>query len=140
MPPLLAEGRRAGDGCARRRTDQFKFAICPRLDRRALSSPRRCEFASDGFHGHGCGRQKLRYLFAKARARSNGSIQGAKAEARGRVFAAPEFGAAIRQLESEKEQAVKRGDAIIRQIQEDLVAHFEALVSQGTLDATTRKL
>lgn len=63
-------------------------------------------------------------------------IQGAKAQARGRVFDAPEFGAAIRQLEDEKAKAIKRGDAVIRQIEEDLVAHLESL---GEPDAQTRR-
>lgn len=63
-------------------------------------------------------------------------IQNAKAEARGRVFDAPEFGSAIRQLEEEKAKAIKRGDAVIRQLEEDLVAHLESL---GTPDAQTRR-
>lgn len=66
-------------------------------------------------------------------------IQNAKAEARGRVFDASEFGPAIRQLEEEKAKAIKRGDAVIRQIEEDLVEHLDALIAQGTLDATTRR-
>lgn len=66
-------------------------------------------------------------------------IQRTKADVRGRVFDAPEFGSEIQRLEAEKERAVKRGDATIRRIEEDLVAHLDALEAQGTLDLATRR-
>jgi type I restriction enzyme M protein len=66
-------------------------------------------------------------------------IQSTKANVRSRIFDTPEFGFQIRQLENEKERAIKHGDMTIRHIEEDLVAHLDALRLQGTLDPATKK-
>ncbi len=55
------------------------------------------------------------------------------------IFEQDDYGPAILSLEEEKAKALKRGDDVIQEIQEELVRHLESLEEQGNLTSQVKK-
>ncbi len=67
------------------------------------------------------------------------SIQKAKEQAQDSLFEDDQYGPALEALIAEKKKALKKGDAVIQQIEDDLAAKLDALKAQGTLGRDTGK-
>lgn len=67
------------------------------------------------------------------------AIQAIKTKAQDDLFAKDALGVALEGLIEEKKAVLKRGDAVIQQIENDLVARLDALAAQKTLTATIKR-
>lgn len=67
------------------------------------------------------------------------TIQKAKEQAQDSLFEHDQYGPALEALIAEKKKALKKGDAVIQHIEDELAAKLDALKAQGTLDRDTGK-
>ncbi|MBI4742911.1 MAG: N-6 DNA methylase [Betaproteobacteria bacterium] len=67
------------------------------------------------------------------------AIQAIKTKVQDDLFAKDALGVALEGLIEEKKGVLKRGDAVIQQIENDLVAKLDALAAQQTLTATIKR-
>lgn len=67
------------------------------------------------------------------------TIQKAKEQAQDSLFEHDQYGPALEALIAEKKKAIKKGDAVIQQIEDELATKLDALKAQGTLDRDTGK-
>jgi len=67
------------------------------------------------------------------------AIQAIKTQTQDKLFAEDALGAALETLIEEKKVAIKRGDAVIQRIENDLVAKLDALAAQDNLTAADKR-
>ena len=93
------------------------------------------------FAANGAGVKSSVLFLKKYNAATTATIKAFKTQAQDDLFADEAIGAALEALIEEKKVALKRGDAVIQQIENDLVAKLDALKAQGNLTAAdTREL
>lgn len=67
------------------------------------------------------------------------AIRALKSKLRDNYFERDEFGARIISLENEKKKTLAKGDAVIQQLEDNLINHIKALTQQGTLTKELKK-
>lgn len=91
------------------------------------------------FAANGAGVKSSVLFLKKYNAATTATIKAIKTQAQDELFADKALGAALEALIEEKKTALKRGDAVIRQIEDDLVAKLDAFEAQGNLTAADRR-
>lgn len=91
------------------------------------------------FAANGAGVKSSVLFLRKYDAATTAVIQAIKAKTQDDLFAKDALGTALEALIEEKKETIKRGDAVIQQIENDLVAKLDALEAQGTLTAAVKK-
>lgn len=91
------------------------------------------------FAANGAGVKSSVLFLKKYDAATTAVIQATKTKAQDELFAKDALGVALQALIEEKKTALKRGDAIIQKVENDLVAKLDALQVQGTLTAAIKR-
>lgn len=91
------------------------------------------------FAANGAGVKSSVLFLKKYDAATTVAILATKTKAQDELFANDALGVALESLIEEKKTTLKRGDAIIQNIENDLVAKFDALHAQGTLTAAIKR-
>ena len=91
------------------------------------------------FAANGAGVKSSVLFLRKYDAATTATIQTIKAKTQDDLFAKDALGTALEALIEEKKNTLKRGDAVIQQIENDLVAKLDALEAQGTLTAAIKR-
>jgi type I restriction enzyme M protein len=91
------------------------------------------------FSANGAGVKSSVVFLKKYSASTTAAIQLIKTKAQDDLFGKNSVGAALEVLIEEKKVTIKRGDAKIQQLENDLIAKLEALEAQGTLTATIKR-
>lgn len=93
------------------------------------------------FAANGAGVKSSVLFLKKYSEKITAKIQQTKQRTQDSLFGKETHGVALEKLIAEKKAVIKRGDSIIQQIENDLVAKLDALQAQGTLTAAdTREL
>lgn len=91
------------------------------------------------FAANGAGVKSSVLFLRKYDAATTAAIRAIKTKAQDDLFAKDALGTALEALIAEKKEALKRGDAVIQQLENALVARLEALDAQGTLTAAVKR-
>lgn len=91
------------------------------------------------FAANGAGVKSSVLFLKKYDAATTAVILATKTKAQDELFASDALGVALEALIEEKKTTLKRGDAVIQQNENDLVAKFDALQAQGTLTAAIKR-
>lgn len=91
------------------------------------------------FAANGAGVKSSVLFLKKYDTATTAVIQATKTKAQDELFAKDALGVALEALIEEKKTALKRGDTVIQQIENDLVAKLDALQAQGTLTAAIKR-
>lgn len=91
------------------------------------------------FAANGAGVKSSVLFLKKYDAATTAVIQATKTKAQDELFAQDALGVALEALIEEKKTTLKRGDAVIQQNENDLVAKLDALQAQGTLTAAIKR-
>lgn len=91
------------------------------------------------FAANGAGVKSSVLFLKKYDAATTAIIQATKTKAQDELFAQDALGVALEALIEEKKTALKRGDAIIQKIENNLVAKLDALQAQGTLTSAIKR-
>ncbi len=91
------------------------------------------------FAANGAGVKSSVLFLKKYTVATTAAIKAIKTKAQDDLFAKDALGAALEALLAEKKAALKHGDAVIQQIENDLVAKLYALEAQGNLTAAVKK-
>lgn len=91
------------------------------------------------FAANGAGVKSSVLFLRKYDAATTAAIQAIKTKTKDDLFAKDALGTALEGLIEEKKAALKRGDAIIQKIENDLVAKLDALEAQGNLTAAVKR-
>lgn len=91
------------------------------------------------FAANGAGVKSSVLFLKKYSAATSAAIQAIKTKTQDDLFGKKSKGAELEALIDEKKAALKRGDAVIQQIENDLVSKLDALDAQGTLTATIKR-
>lgn len=91
------------------------------------------------FAANGAGVKSSVLFLRKYGAATTVAIQAIKIKAQDDLFAKDALGTALEILIEEKKETIKRGDAVIQKIENDLVAKLNALEVQGTLTAAIKR-
>jgi len=91
------------------------------------------------FAANGAGVKSSVLFLKKYAATTTAAIKAIKTKTQDDLFAKDALGTALEALFAEKKAAIKRGDALIQQIENDLVAKLDALEAQGNLTAAIKR-
>ncbi|HSO82311.1 restriction endonuclease subunit M [Thiocapsa sp.] len=91
------------------------------------------------FAANGAGVKSSVLFLKKYAAATTAAIQSIKTKAQDDLFAKDALGVALEALIEEKRNTIKRGDAVIQTIENELVARLDALAAQGTLTAAIKR-
>jgi type I restriction enzyme M protein len=91
------------------------------------------------FAANGAGVKSSVLFLKKYTAATTVAIKAIKTKTQDDLFAKDALGTALEALLAEKKAAIKRGDAVIQQTENDLVAKLDALEAQGNLTAAVKK-
>ncbi len=91
------------------------------------------------FAANGAGVKSSVLFLRKYDAATTAAIQAIKTKTQDELFAKDALGAALEALIEEKKETIKRGDAVIQKIENELVAKLDALEAQGTLTAAIKR-
>lgn len=91
------------------------------------------------FAANGAGVKSSVLFLKKYAAATTSAIKAIKTRTQDDLFAKDALGTALEALLAEKKAAIKRGDAAIQKIENDLVAKLDALEAQGNLTAVVKK-
>lgn len=91
------------------------------------------------FAANGAGVKSSVLFLRKYDAATTAAIKAIKTKTQDDLFAEDAAGTALEALIEEKKAAVKRGDAVVQQIENDLVAKLDALQAQGNLTAADKR-
>lgn len=91
------------------------------------------------FAANGAGVKSSVLFLKKYDAATTAVIQATKTKAQDELFAHDALGVALEALIEEKKTALKRGDAVIQQIENELIAKLDALQTQATLTAVIKR-
>ena len=91
------------------------------------------------FAANGAGVKSSVLFLKKHDAATTAAIQAIKTKAQDDLFAKEAQGAALETLIEDKKAALKRGDTVIQQTENDLVAKLDALEAQGTLTPAIKR-
>ncbi len=91
------------------------------------------------FAANGAGVKSSVLFLKKYSAATSAAIQAIKTKTQDDLFGKKSQGAALEALIDEKRSALKRGDAGIQRIENDLVGKLDALEAQGTLTAAIKR-
>ena len=91
------------------------------------------------FAANGAGVKSSVVFLKKYSEKTTVAIQAIKTKVQDDLFGEKSHGIALEALIEEKKTAIKRGDPVIQQIENDLVAKLDALETQGTLTAADKK-
>lgn len=91
------------------------------------------------FAANGAGVKSSVLFLKKYDEATTAAIQAIKAKTQDDLFAKDAIGTALEALIEEKKTVLKRGDAVIQRIEDDLVAKLDALEAQGNLTAAAKR-
>ena len=91
------------------------------------------------FAANGAGVKSSVLFLKKYAAATTAAIKAIKTKTQDDLFAKDALGTALEALLTEKKAAIKHGDAVIQQLENDLVAKFDALEAQGNLTAAVKR-
>lgn len=91
------------------------------------------------FAANGAGVKSSVLFLRKYDAATTAAIRAIKTKTQDDLFANDALGSVLEALIDEKKDTLKRGDAVIQRIENDLVAKLDALEAQGTLTAAIKK-
>jgi type I restriction enzyme M protein len=91
------------------------------------------------FAANGAGVKSSVLFLKKYAAATTAAIQSIKTKVQDDLFAKDALGVALEALIEEKKKTIKRGDAVIQNIENELVARLDALTAQGTLTASIKR-
>ncbi|MDO9168731.1 MAG: N-6 DNA methylase [Methylobacter sp.] len=91
------------------------------------------------FAANGAGVKSSVLFLKKYNAATTATIKAIKTQAQDDLFADKALGVALEILIEEKKTALKRGDAIIQKIENDLVAKLDAFEAQGNFTAADKR-
>lgn len=91
------------------------------------------------FAANGAGVKSSVLFLRKYDAATTAAIRAIKTKAQDDLFAEDALGTALEALIEEKKETIKRGDAVIQELENFLVAKLDALEAQGTLTSAIRK-
>lgn len=91
------------------------------------------------FAANGAGVKSSVLFLRKYDAATTVAIRAIKTKTQDELFAKDALGTALEDLIEEKKETIKRGDAVIQKIENDLVAKLDALEAQGTLTGAIKR-
>lgn len=91
------------------------------------------------FAANGAGVKSSVLFLRKYDAATTAAIRAIKTKAQDDLFAKDALGTALEALIEEKKETIKRGDAVIQELENFLVAKLDALEAQGTLTAAIKR-
>lgn len=91
------------------------------------------------FAANGAGVKSSVLFLKKYDAATTAVIRATKTKAQDDLFAKDALGVALEALLEEKKTTIKKGDAPIQKIENDLIAKLDALLTQGTLTAVIKR-
>lgn len=91
------------------------------------------------FAANGAGVKSSVLFLKKYNAQTTAAIQAIKTQVQDDLFGIASQGHALEKLIEEKKATLKKGDQVIQDIENDLVAKLDALEAQGTLTAAIKK-
>ena len=91
------------------------------------------------FAANGAGVKSSVLFLKKYAPATTAAIKAIKTKTQDDLFAKDALGTALEALFAEKKAALKRGDMVIQQIENDLIAKLGALDAQGTLSAAVKR-